>query len=187
MNQIIEGLVESRGIESAFIDAWGNPTTISDDTKIKLLKAMGYQVDDVERLEQQLEDNYAKQWLGNLNPVQVIKHDESFVFPLRVSIEMAAQSFALQLVFEDGVTHHHIIEPVDYTLINVVEIEDEELHEYAISLDLDLPLGYHKLTLLRDGIALSTSSIIKVPKRCFIPEDIAKGKKIWGLSVNYIV
>ena len=184
MNQIIEGLVASRGIESSFVDAWGNSAEVKDETKLKLLKAMGYRVDETESLEQQLEDNFAKQWLTNLNPVQVIKHDESFAFPLRVSIEMAAQSLILQLVLEDGTTHQHEIEPVDHTLINVVEIEDEELHEYAISLNVDLPLGYHKLTLLKDGTSLSASSIIKVPQRCFIPEEIAKGNKSWGLSVQ---
>lgn len=184
MNQIIEGLVASRGIESAFVDAWGNPATVKDETKIKLLKAMGYQVDQEEQLEQQVEDGFAKQWMTMLNPVQVIKHDELFVIPLRVSIEMAAQVLDIFLTLEDGSSQQFTIEPVDQQLINVVEIEDEEFHEYGVELKTDLPMGYHRINVCQNGNTLASSAIIKVPERCFIPDDIQKGKKIWGLSVQ---
>jgi len=184
MSEIIEGLVAARGIESAFVDAWGVPATVTDETKVKLLKAMGYKVEDEQGLEQQVEDEFVKQWMSTLNPVQVIKHDEDFVFPLRLSIEMAAQKLNLLVQLEDTSIQTSEIEAVDYKLINVVEIEDEEFHEYAIAVDIDLPMGYHKLSVQLGDLELASSSIIKVPQRCFIPDDIEKGKKIWGLSVQ---
>ena len=184
MSEIIEGLVASRGIESAFVDAWGNPATVQDETKVKLLKAMGYNVEDEEALALQVEDGFVKQWLIPLNPVQVIKHDEAFMFPLRVSIEMAAQELTLEVQIEDGGTETRTIEAVDHQLINVADIEDEEFQEYAIALDIELPMGYHRLSLKQGDLELATSSIIKVPQRCFIPDDIQQGKKIWGLSVQ---
>jgi 4-alpha-glucanotransferase len=184
MSEIIEHLVLSRGIESAFFDAWGAPATVNDETKIKLLQAMGYKVDDEAGLEQQVEDEFVKQWMSALNPVQVIKHDEAFIFPMRLSIEMAAQKLNLLVQLEDGTTETREIEAVDYQLINVVEIEDEEFHEYAIALDLNLPMGYHTLSVQLGDLELASSSIIKVPQRCFIPDDIQEGKKIWGLSVQ---
>jgi 4-alpha-glucanotransferase len=184
MSEIIEHLVTSRGIESTFVDAWAVPATVNDETKVKLLQAMGYKVDDEAGLEQQVEDEFVKQWMSAVNPVQVIKYDESFVFPLRLSIEMAAQKLNLLVQLEDGTTEIREIEAVDHQLINVVEIEDEEFHEYAISLDIDLPMGYHKLSVQLGDLEIASSSIIKVPQRCFIPDDIKKGKKIWGLSVQ---
>ncbi|GAC28302.1 4-alpha-glucanotransferase [Brumicola pallidula] len=184
MREIIEGLLGARGIESAFVDAWGIPATVKDETKVKLLNAMGYKVDDDQAFEQQVEDDFVRQWMLALNPVQVIKHDEDFVFPLRLSIEMAAQKLVLLVQLEDASIETHEIEAVDHQLINVVEIEDEEFHEYAIALDVDLPMGYHKLSVQLGDLELASSSIIKVPQRCFIPDDIEKGKKIWGLSVQ---
>jgi len=172
MSEIIEGLVEARGIESAFVDAWGVAAMVKDETKVKLLNAMGYRVDDDHALEQQVEDDLVKQWMLALNPVQVIKHDEDFVFPLRVSIEMAAQNLLLRVQFEDANIETREIQAVDHQLINVVEIEDEEFHEYAITLDIDLPMGYHKLSVQLGDLELASSSIIKVPQRCFIPDDI---------------
>ncbi|AEP30212.1 4-alpha-glucanotransferase [Brumicola nitratireducens] len=184
MSEIIEDLVVSRGIESAFVDAWGKPATVMDDTKIKLLRAMGYKVDDANALEQQVEDGLAHQWMTALNPVQVIKHDEAFIFPLRLSIEMAAQKLTLTVQFENGDLETREVEAVDHQLINVVEIEDEEFHEYAITLDIQLPMGYHTLSVQIGDIELASSSIIKVPQRCFIPAEIQQGKKIWGLSIQ---
>lgn len=184
MSEIIEDLVVSRGIESAFVDAWGKPAIVMDDTKIKLLRAMGYKVDDVNALEQQVEDGLVHQWMTALNPVQVIKHDEAFIFPLRLSIEMAAQKLTLTVQFENGDTETREVEAVDHQLINVADIEDEEFHEYAIALDIQLPLGYHTLSVQIGDLELASCSIIKVPQRCFIPTEIQQGKKIWGLSVQ---
>ncbi len=184
MNQIIEGLVASRGIESAFVDAWGNPATVTDETKIKLLKAMGYEVDDLTLLEQQVEDSVTQQWLNLVNPVQVFKHDEALVFPLRVSIDTAAEVYNVLLTLESGEEQRFEIEPVEQQLLNVAELEDEEVHEYAVALDVDLPMGYHELTVSLGDAELGRSRLIKVPERCFIPEPIENGKKIWGLSVQ---
>lgn len=184
MNQIIEGLVASRGIESAFVDAWGNPATVTDETKIKLLKAMGYEVDDLTLLEQQVEDSVTQQWLNLVNPVQVFKHDEALVFPLRVSIDTAAEVYNVLLTLESGEEQRFEIEPVEQQLLNVAELEDEEVHEYAVALDVDLPMGYHELKVSLGDAELGRSRLIKVPERCFIPEPIENGKKIWGLSVQ---
>jgi 4-alpha-glucanotransferase len=184
MSELIEGLLALRGIESTFVDAWGSPATVKDETKVKLLKSMGYKVDDEDALELQVEDGFVKQWLSPLNPVQVLKHNEAFMFPLRVSIEMAAQELNLQVLLEDGSIENYVIEAVEHQLINVAEIEDEEFHEYAISVDIELPMGYHQIAIMQGDTELASSRMIKVPEKCFIPDEIEKGKKIWGLSVQ---
>jgi len=67
---LLEQLVEYRGIESNYNDAWGRPTTIDPSTKSKLLSAMGYQVNEPDLLLKQVQDNSTKTWLSVLNPVQ---------------------------------------------------------------------------------------------------------------------
>ncbi|MBF7072602.1 4-alpha-glucanotransferase [Glaciecola sp. MH2013] len=184
MNHIVEDLVSSRGIESTFIDAWGKPAVVKDCTKSKLLKAMGYSVDDESILEQQVDEQLSNQWLNMLNPVQVIKHDEVFTFPLRVGIEFAAEEFTAQLSLESGEVISQSFEPVEHTLLNVAQLDDEEIQEYAISFEHDLPMGYHSLSIEHKQAELAVSKIIKTPQRCYIPKEIEKGRKIWGLSVQ---
>lgn len=38
---IIDTLVQMRGIETSFVDAWGKPATVADGTKEKILGVMG--------------------------------------------------------------------------------------------------------------------------------------------------
>ena len=184
MNDIVEDLVTSRGIESTFVDAWGKPAVVKDSTKQKLLRAMGYSIDEQELLAQQVDEQLTNQWLTMLNPVQVIKYNEPFTFPMRVGIELASNKFSVVLTLETGETSEFEVEPVDHVLVNVAQLEDDEIQEYAVTLPQNLPMGYHLLAIKHNNTELATSKIIKTPQKCFIPEAIEQGRKIWGLSVQ---
>jgi 4-alpha-glucanotransferase len=45
-SSLIDMLVEMRGIETNYTDAWGKPAQVNVATKNKLLSVMGYAVDD---------------------------------------------------------------------------------------------------------------------------------------------
>ncbi|GBL03330.1 4-alpha-glucanotransferase [Glaciecola sp. KUL10] len=184
MNQYLERLVEERGIESNFIDAWGKPAVISEQSKIKLLKAMGYDTENESALAEQVQQEAEEQWLTPLNPVKVSKVDEHFSFVVRVAIEHAASKHKLVIELEDGEEQVVDFVPVDNQLQASVDISDIEFQQYLVTTDMLLPLGYHALTLKRGNKKLSTGRQITVPQRCFIPNEIQAGKKIWGLSVQ---
>jgi 4-alpha-glucanotransferase len=184
MNQYLERLVEERGIESNFIDAWGKPAVISEQSKIKLLKAMGYDTENESALAEQVQQEAEEQWLTPLNPVKVSKVDEHFSFVVRVAIEHAASKHKLVIGLENGDEQVVDFVPVDNQLQATVDISDIEFQQYLVTTDLLLPLGYHELTLKRGNKKLSTGRQITVPHRCFIPNEIQAGKKIWGLSVQ---
>ena len=184
MNQYLERLVEERGIESNFIDAWGKPAVISEQSKIKLLKAMGYDTENESALAEQVQQEAEEQWLTPLNPVKVSKVDEHFSFVVRVAIEHAASKHKLVIGLENGDEQVVDFVPVDNQLQATVDISDIEFQQYLVTTDLLLPLGYHALSLKRGNKKLSTGRQITVPHRCFIPNEIQAGKKIWGLSVQ---
>ena len=56
MTDLIQHLVEQRGIGTDFIDAWGKPAQISKHNQEKLLETMGYPIGDEEALLAQLEN-----------------------------------------------------------------------------------------------------------------------------------
>ena len=76
-SSLLEQLVEYRGIESHYNDAWGRPTNIATATKTKLLSVMGYQVDEPNLLLNQVQENSNNAWLSVLNPVQVLRVEEN--------------------------------------------------------------------------------------------------------------
>lgn len=149
MNQYLERLVEERGIESNFIDAWGKPAVISEQSKIKLLKAMGYDTENESALAEQVQQEAEEQWLTPLNPVKVSKVDEHFSFVVRVAIEHAASKHKLVIELEDGEEQVVDFVPVDNQLQASVDISDIEFQQYLVTTDMLLPLGYHALTLKR--------------------------------------
>jgi 4-alpha-glucanotransferase len=66
-SSLIDHLVEYRGIESNYTDAWGDPAIINPNTKRKLLGVMGYQVENQELLEQQVKQSAVNFWLSPLD------------------------------------------------------------------------------------------------------------------------
>ncbi|MEP4102256.1 4-alpha-glucanotransferase [Paraglaciecola sp.] len=181
---LIEYLVEYRGIESNYNDAWGKPTTIADATKEKLLKVMGYDVDDSNALQQQAEDEANQSWLSPLGPVQVIRSGNDFHIAVRLPIELVDDEYEAVVTTEHGATVGCRFIPIDGQLTNVVHIEDIEFQEYVVKLEVSLPLGYHSLSLQADKDELARMSIIVAPQSCYKPQAILDGQKVWGLSVQ---
>ncbi|GAC37365.1 4-alpha-glucanotransferase [Paraglaciecola psychrophila] len=181
---LLEQLVEYRGIESNYNDAWGRPTTIASETKTKLLSAMGYQVDKPELLLKQVQDNSNKTWLSVLNPVQVFRIEEHLQIVVRLPIELVTDEYVAQINTELGEVIQHQFVPIDGQLANVVHIEDIEFQEYLIDIPITLPLGYHTLSLVIDDDELGSMRLIIAPSSCFKPETLTQGQKVWGLSVQ---
>ena len=181
---LLEQLVEYRGIESNYNDAWGRPTTIASETKTKLLSAMGYQVNEPELLLKQVQDNSNNTWLSVLNPVQVLRIEEHLQIVVRLPIELVTDEYVAQIDTELGEVIQHRFVPIDGQLANVVHIEDIEFQEYLIDIPITLPLGYHTLSLVIDDDELGSMRLIIAPSSCFKPETLTQGQKVWGLSVQ---
>jgi 4-alpha-glucanotransferase len=181
---LLEQLVEYRGIESNYNDAWGRPTTIDPATKSKLLAAMGYQVNDPDGLLEQVQENSNKTWLTVLNPVQVLRDKEQLQVLVRLPIELVTDEYIAHIDTENGEITQHKFTPIDGQLVNVSHIEEIEFQEYLIDIPIKLPLGYHKLSIVIDDDELGNMRLIVAPNSCYKPKELKQGQKVWGLSVQ---
>ena len=182
---LIEKLVEIRGIESHYTDAWGNPATVKEESKGKLLKAMGYEIDDPEALQKQVNEEVSNAWLSPLNPVQVNRVGDELFFTVRLPIELVNDKFVLSVNTESGEVIEQTFTPSEGELINVNHLDEVEFQEYLIKLDAELPLGYHQLNLLADDEdKIADMRLIIAPMSCYHPSTIKQGNKVWGLSVQ---
>lgn len=182
---IIDTLVQLRGIESNFVDAWGKPTSVQPGTKEKLLTAMGYDVSDLNHLEQQLSQQIDDVWMTPINPVQVLRDGDELVFAVRLPIELVNESIKFIVTFESSEVHEFSTQLIEHELVNVAEIAGAEFQEYIVQLPINLPHGYHTLTLaMDDGDIIGQGRLIQAPTACYTPPAIAQGKKIWGLSIQ---
>ena len=182
--QLLQQLVEMRGIETHYVDAWGKPTTIAEPSKAKLLNALGYDTSSDEKIQSQITQDINAVWLSPLNPVQVIRSSHDVYLPLRLPIELVNDEHLVDITFEDGTQHEYSFVPVDQEMSSMAHIDDVEFHEYLVKLPIDFPLGYHNIVLKADDDQLATSRMIVAPEACYTPDEIKAGKKIWGLSVQ---
>ncbi|MFC4699655.1 4-alpha-glucanotransferase [Glaciecola siphonariae] len=188
MSDLLTHLVEQRGIGTEFIDAWGKPAAISRENQEKLLKTMGYPVDDEASLISFIENEAALEWLTPLNAVYVFRLRAEVSVIMRCAIADAALAHSIKITTEQGAKHTVKFVPVDSILTASQDIDDVEWQQYSVvipdSIISELGLGYHKVALYKGRKKLAASSLILAPQRCFIPKEIEQGKKLWGYSVQ---
>ena len=156
--QLLQQLVEMRGIETQYVDAWGNPATIAESSKAKLLNALGYDTSSDEKIQSQIAQDVQSVWLSPLNPVQVVRRGEDITLSVRLPIELVNDEHVLTVTLENGEVLAHAFTPVDESMTTMAHIDDVEFHEYVVALPLDLPtatklphhvlLWHHRLALL---------------------------------------
>lgn len=183
-NNVLQTLVEARGIESRYVDAWGKPATIAESSKAKLLNTLGYDTSNDEAMQSQLQHEAQKVWLSPLNPVQVNRQTDDIQVPVRLPIDLVHDDYEFVITTDSNDEQRHSFIPVNEELIQASEVDGVEFQEYMVPVTLDLPLGYHTLSLQADGDELATMRLIVAPTACYTPDAIKQGKKIWGLSVQ---
>lgn len=183
-NQVLQKLVEMRGVETQYVDAWGNPATISETSKAKLLQALGYDISNESVIAEQLETEIATIWSQPLDPVCVQRIADDKQIRLRLPLSSVNDELTLKIDMEEGANQSFTFIPVDQTLLNVGEVDEQEFHEYSIALPAALPCGYHTVSLSSGESPVGEMRYIVAPDACYQPDVITQGKKLWGLSVQ---
>ena len=181
---VLQTLVEMRGIESQYVDAWGKPATIAESSKAKLLNTLGYDTSSEEAIQHQLSEEARKIWLSPLNPVQVNREADNIQLTVRLPIDLVNDEYVFTVTTDSSEQFTHTFTPVDEELLQAAQLDDVEFQEYVVAFPHALPLGYHTLRLEADGDELASMRLIVAPDACYTPDVIKQGKKIWGLSVQ---
>jgi hypothetical protein len=118
--------------------------------------------------------------------------------PLRIVFSIpkhGSRRFRLELTLEDGTKSERELAGYGVRFLGDRWVDGSPWAQLEYSLDA-LPLGYHTLRLYglgethgaeRDHDAcelLSTTSIIIAPDRCFLPQDLEHGARLWGVSAQ---
>ena len=175
-------LIAFCGIETDFNDAWGQPVTVAEHDQLHMLQALGFDVTDDAVSREQLLERQLDFWLQLLQPVSVQPVDESPHLMLQVDLPLATEPLALTLHTEDGRTESFNLTPVEGELVQVVQLDGTEYHQYQHQLPFTLSAGYHQVELQHDGINY-TQSLIITPGHCYKPAAFS-AKKQWGIALQ---
>ena len=102
MTTLIEQLASAKGIANDYVDAWGNPALVSQESKAAMLGAMGYRVDNEAALQLQLEEEKRTHWAQPLDPVLVMRSGETISFELRLPISQVNDELTWEIKTEEG-------------------------------------------------------------------------------------
>ena len=137
----LDCLAVMRGIETQYVDAWGNPASIDESTKAKLLTVMGYDTSSDQALSGQIETKIQSEWLKPMEPVQVVRKGQNAVVTVRLPIELVNDQHQFLITLEDGTQFNQLFLPVDCEMLGAGVVDDSEYQAYAVPLKVDLVLG----------------------------------------------
>ncbi len=184
----LDALARQFGINAAYTDVFGVSHLVSLETRDALLTAVGFDAAaygaGVNAAAQRLlEDFERERWTTPLPPAIVVTCDDGHVevhVPLAAALAM--RPLLWRLVLEDGderAGEANQRETTDArTTVNGVEMLR------TVLVLTDVPHGYHRLSIETPSGASSTTHLIVCPSRCFTPDDIAPGLRLWGPAIQ---
>ena len=177
---IIEQLGGLVGFHSSYTGAFGDRVITSDKSRLALLKAMGFKLDDKSLTEKIVLLNQQK-WLNMLPTVHIAKIEEK-QHTIMVSL-LKTEFFLLNwnIITELGNNISGSINIGDLKLIDEIKIDKRQYYQYQLFLP-SLEQGYHQLSI-SIGTLQATCPLIFAPKGCYIPQKFSTNK-VWGYTAQ---
>lgn len=168
------------GIALDYADVWGKRHAVPPDTKRQFLDSMGVRgADDASRAAAAAA--FAQRaWREPLLPVYVVGAGAAPI--LTVTLPASQQSSRhWRLTLESGTQSEGEFDPSSAEVVARQSFDSVEYVRYRWPLPEMLALGYHELTF--DGAPKKTLLIV-TPDRCYEPEVLAQGGRVWGFAVQ---
>src|SRR3954452_23833383 len=183
----LDRLAERMGIEAEFRNARGEIVPTAPETKRRLLAAMGVAARDGAAADEALAEH---EWLRPLAPVQVVR---TGVGPVAIDLVLPADTgeIAWRLHLENGGERSGREAFAGLALAAERDLDGRRLQRRRLALGDDLPWGYHLLGLEPGGAAgtvpggtVPTGTVIVTPGRCWPPQGVAEGRRLWGIAAQ---
>ncbi len=204
----LQRLADRMGIESSFKDALGKLKTTGDDTRRKLLAAMGTEAADDAQAREVLDALVRAEWLRPLAPVQVHHAGSAKTGGalLQVPVVLPAETGEItwRLVLEDGGERWGTVAFQSLALMGERTIDGQRLQRRCLPLGellvqestakspakqspakesaaRDLPSGYHRVVVEPGS---GSMSLVVSPGACWLPDGVDEGRRLWGIAAQ---
>lgn len=181
---LLEQLRQLRAIERDYVDFRGERRTVGGDSLGRILEALGHETGDDQALRDDVKALDERNWRRVLAPVVVLRPSRSCQVAFSV-FHPLLEKVLWRVELESGESRNGEIFPGSLPVLAERQIDHLAYCRLGFDLPGDLPLGYHRLTLsMPDGQTLGETRLIVVPERCYEPESISQGHRMWGLSIQ---
>jgi 4-alpha-glucanotransferase len=179
MMNALDSLAARYGIEKSFRDARGEIQKTTPATCQALLAAMGVNVATEQAALAALEALDREQWLQTLPPAHVAFATDPLALPIICTA--GTDTVTWRLTLESGEERSGAVRFGSLRLLGKHVIDGESRERRSLLLESAIPLGYHRLTLAPGDAA---SILIVTPGQCWLPADIERGERVWGVAAQ---
>ena len=144
---LVEQLAKAKKIADTYIDAWGNPAEVSQESKAAVLAAMGYDVENEDNLRKQVEKEEKELWTSPLDPVLVVREKKDLQLTVRLPIDLSNSELTCGIKVETGLRITSKIHAKNSSVIETKEIDGVTYVKKILTISEEIPLGYHDLVL----------------------------------------
>lgn len=173
-------LAAAAGIEPGFNDIFGTFYPLSSDTAVAILAALGLPAGNEVQQRESLAKLREQPWRRGLARSLVVPaENRSATVPLHVPADLAVADWRIEE--EAGGTHFGRIDLYACAVEEHCDIDGRVMARRAAVVSVDLPEGYHRLTVKADDRRFECMLIV-APRLCWQPEDAAPGRRLWGVA-----
>jgi (1->4)-alpha-D-glucan 1-alpha-D-glucosylmutase len=170
------------GVESHYWDIEGTRHETCPDTARRLLSALGFPADDDADLTSSLAALEEREWRSIVPPVMVLRQDQEPVVPVHLPIDAPPVTIAWRIILEDGTVRTGERPRRELALEERRSIQRRDAESLSLPVPR-LPPGHHELWL--DNVpGAPRMPLIVAPPRCYLPPQLAEGRKCWGLAAQ---
>ncbi len=166
------------GIATHYDDIWGTRRPVLREGLVALLSEfdVGFEL----TAESALDAVRRSAWRQGLPPVVAVSESaREWSLPLRTPA--SSNQVRWRLREETGALHEGKIDAHSLSELARIELDGVVWCERRLSFALRLPKGYHRLSV--NGLAGETLVVV-APERCYRPEALQNGGRIWGAAVQ---
>lgn len=179
---LIDRLAAFAGIEPFYFDIHGGRHETAADTKVQVLKALGVDVSSQASAERSLADIESRPWRCVL-PTTVFCDVDAANLAVDLKLpEGDSRVWRWELELESREVRSGEFRAEQLDLGDAREVDGRRIERRRLILAQPLPAGYHRLRIA--GQTKSEAAIVAAPRRCYLSESLAHGRRLWGIATH---
>lgn len=169
------------GILREYWDIFQKKHETSFEVQRRILKSLDWDVSSREAIDQEREKRFEASTTSTLPRTLVVSERDKSV-PVNLPA-MPPEAICFEIGLEDGQRIAGSVNTSQLRWIRQATIQDQLWSTFELPLPVEVPLGYHALTITKHGRIAGRSNLIVCPDRAYLPEDIAVAGRTAGFHV----
>ncbi len=176
--QALRRLARSCGVQTAFRDVQAVRHTVSSDTLLAVLRALGVPIGAPEEADRLLRQRVRAEWKRLLEPVHVVEAEKHGEVAIRLASTGEGRRVRCRLALEQGQTHGWTSLPGSLSTLAAATVDGASYLASALPLPCSLPAGVHRLTV-ETARRRAECTVLSAPARAYSPAG--QSRKTWGM------